>query len=96
MQQVDRSVHTQDDWAAFENQFQRVHPDYIRILSERYPVLSRTELRVCALLKVGLATKEIARLLNVSVRDIENHRYRIRKKLAIGAGGDLATFLAAV
>lgn len=85
-----------DEWHAFDQQFRRVHPDYIRALSARYPALSPTELKICALLKINLNSKEIARLLHVSLRDIENHRYRIRKKLGLSSGENLASFLAGI
>ncbi len=84
------------EWQTFQQQFHRVHPDYIRTLSLRFPSLSPTELKICALLKIDLNSKEVARLLHVSVRDIENHRYRIRKKLNLCSSDNLATFLAGI
>lgn len=93
---VEGQASIESEWRAFEQQFQRVHPDYIRTLSTRYPLLSPTELKICALLKTSLNSKEIAGLLHVSLRDIENHRYRIRKKLALTPGENLVSFLAAM
>lgn len=90
------SERTDGEWGSFQQQFHRVHPDYIRALSARFPSLSPTELKICALLKINLNSKEVARLLHVSLRDIENHRYRIRKKLGLSSSDNLASFLAAV
>lgn len=93
---VEGQASIESEWRAFEQQFQRVHPDYIRTLSMHYPQLSPTELKICALLKTSLNSKEIAGLLHVSLRDIENHRYRIRKKLGLAPGENLVSFLAAM
>lgn len=90
------SERSDGEWGSFQQQFHRVHPDYIRALSAQFPSLSPTELKICALLKINLNSKEVARLLHVSLRDIENHRYRIRKKLGLASGDNLASFLASV
>ncbi len=56
---------------------------FVKALSSRYYNLTRTEIRIANLIKQGKTTKEIADQLNTSLRTIDNHRYRIRKKLGI-------------
>lgn len=53
-------------------------------LSDKYLILSPREIEICNMIHGGLNTKEIADLLNLSVRTIETHRYNIRRKLQIG------------
>lgn len=79
-------------WTAFEEQFEKLHIDFVQRLSERHPSLTPTELKVCALLRLNLASKEIANLLCVTVRCAETHRYNIRRKLQIPAKTNLTTF----
>ena len=55
--------------------------------------LSRREVEVCHMIKNELLTKEIADLLNVSIRTVDNHRDHIRKKLGITGGVNLMTYL---
>ncbi len=93
---IDDNVHVEDDWASFEQQFQQVHQDFMRILSEQFPNLTPTELKVCALLKVNLSSKEIAKILCVSVRNVESHRYRLRKKLQLPSDVNLQTYIAKI
>jgi len=50
-------------------------------MSEQYPTLTKTELVIQALVREGRTSREIAHLLTCSVRNIENHRYRISRKL---------------
>jgi DNA-binding CsgD family transcriptional regulator len=42
---------------------------------------------------MNLSTKEIAQLLNISVRGVEVGRYRLSKKLGIGSDTNLFDYL---
>jgi DNA-binding CsgD family transcriptional regulator len=46
-----------------------------------HPQLTNNDLRLCACLRLNMETKDIASLMNLSVRAVENNRYRLRKKL---------------
>jgi len=94
--EIDANIAAEGEWETFERQFEQVHPDFVRSLSERYRQLTPTELKLCALMKISLSTKEMANLLCLSIRNIENHRYRIRKKLGLGPEANLTSFLAAL
>lgn len=78
-----------------ENLFD-LHRDFIRALTDRYPELTTTETKVCVLLKLSMATKDIANLLYLSERTVENHRYRIRRKMGLPADINLILHLAAI
>ncbi|MDB5033007.1 MAG: Two-component system-sensor histidine kinase [Chlorobi bacterium] len=98
LDEILRSIaeHSSDDeeWRRFDQEFQRVHHDFIAMLSERCPRLTPSELKLCALLKSNLSNKEIARLLSVSMRNVESHRYAIRRKLGLTSDINLASYLA--
>jgi tetratricopeptide (TPR) repeat protein len=95
LRQVDARINDSEDWDAFEKQFMLAHHDFLRKLSQHSPTLTKTELRICALLKLNLTTKEIANILSTSIKTIESHRYHIRKKLDIPLETKLATYMAA-
>lgn len=82
------------DWELFEQRFRSIHPEFMEGLARKQPTLSPTELKVCALLKISLSTKEIANILCCSPRTVEDHRYRIRTKLGITTSANLASMLA--
>jgi len=65
----------------FEEHFDILNDDFIKKLKAKYPNLTFDELKMCALLKMNLSSKEIAQKLNLSLRGIETKRYRIRKKM---------------
>jgi DNA-binding CsgD family transcriptional regulator len=70
-----------------------VHQDFILRLKETYPALTPKELRLCAYLRMNLSSKEIAPLMNISVRGLEISRYRLRKKLNINHEVNLTDFI---
>ncbi|MDB5145977.1 MAG: transcriptional regulator [Mucilaginibacter sp.] len=63
--------------------FDTTHGDFLKVIKEKHPLLSAHELKLCAYLKMNLSSKEIAQLLNISVRGVEIGRYRLRKKLQV-------------
>jgi DNA-binding CsgD family transcriptional regulator len=52
-------------------------------ISRKYASLSPREVEVCAMIKSGLMSKEIADRLYVSIQTVHKFRQRIRKKLGI-------------
>lgn len=67
----------------FDVNFEKVHKNFFKELKIIVPNLSKRELRLCAFVKMNLSNKEIAPLLNISVRGVETARYRLRKKLNV-------------
>lgn len=78
----------------FEEHFDILNDGFIQNLKKLCPTLTFDELKVCALLKMNLTSKEIARKLNLSIRGIETKRYRIRKKLNLDKGSSLLNYFA--
>lgn len=95
-QQIQETVRGEKNWESFEQQFKLVHHDFIGRLLEHYPTLTPIELKVGALLRMNLSTKEIASLLYQSPRSIESYRYRLRSKMDISSTTNLSTFLASL
>lgn len=77
----------------FDEYFDDVHQDFISRLKDAHTELSARELRLCAYLKMNLSTKEIAPLMNISIRGVEIGRYRLRKKLNLDRDESLLDYL---
>jgi tetratricopeptide (TPR) repeat protein len=91
---IEMAEESDDYWEDLERQLHTVHGSALDALAGRFPQLTATERRVCAMIMHDLSTKDIARLLSVEPRSVEKYRQRIRKKLAIDEQTNLATFLA--
>lgn len=65
-------------------------------IRKAFPQLSATEVKICSLLKNNFSNGEIANLLVTSTHAVENHCYRIRKKLNVNADGDMYRLLSDV
>lgn len=81
------------NWIQFYNQFAGNHDQFIKALSEEIPNLTSTQFKVCVYLRAGYSTREIADDLRVSVRAVENHRYRLRKRMNLSHSESLTTHL---
>jgi ligand-binding sensor domain-containing protein/DNA-binding CsgD family transcriptional regulator len=88
----DRSS-VKQDWEDFEIWFTEIHTGFYSELRSSHPMLSENELKVCALLRLNLISKDIAKVMNVQPSSIDIYRHRIRKKLEIGGDENLSTFL---
>ena len=60
---------------------------------DKHPGLTQNDLRICTLTRINLNTKEMASLLNVSVRGVEKSRYRLKKRLKLNAEDDLTEYI---
>jgi DNA-binding CsgD family transcriptional regulator len=80
-------------WEQFTVHFDNVHNGFLSGLKTRYPSLTPHELKLSAYLRMNLSSKEIAQLMNISVRGAELNRYRLRKKLQIPTDMTLYDFL---
>lgn len=93
VQKIDDNMTSQDEWKVFETNFERAHEQFMKTLKDNYPDLTASDLRLCAFLRMNLSSKEVAPLLGISVRGVENHRYRLRKKLNLDADSNLTEFI---
>lgn len=90
---IEGNISSDADWEHFQVYFDKVHGDFTRKFRTAYPNLSPQEMRLSAYLRMNLSTKEIANLLNISIRGVEISRYRLRKKLRLERSLNLQEFI---
>lgn len=81
------------NWEKFAGHFDEVSNDFIKKIKIKFPKLTKTDLKICTYLQLNLSSKEIAQLMNITVRGVEIQRYRLRKKLNLDQNQSLSAFL---
>ncbi len=84
---------SKEEWEQFSIHFDEVHNSFLKDIKLKFPDLSSTDLKLCAYLRMNLSSKEIAHLMNISVKGVEISRYRLRKKLGLSTEINLYDYL---
>lgn len=71
----------EDGWYRFNLSFSQVHADFNKNITDKHPNLTPSELKLCAFIRLGMANKEIAGVLNQTGDSVKTSRYRLRKKM---------------
>ena len=78
---INKNISEEDTWNVFKEAFDNADNDFLKKVKQAHSSLTPNDLRLCAYLRLNLSSKEIAPLLNISVRSVEIKRYRLRKKM---------------
>lgn len=90
---IDHELQGDQHWNEFEEIFNQLHDNFMQRLKTSFPELTPRDMRLCAYLRMNFNTKEIAPLLGISVRGVEDTRYRIRKKLQLSSEANITEFI---
>jgi len=93
LRKITKDLRNEKNWEIFNSYFDEVHQNFITRLKTKYSNLTPKDLRLCAYLRMNISSKEIAPLMNVSVRGVEISRYRLRQKLNLSHDTNLAEFI---
>ncbi|MEP1096097.1 MAG: response regulator [Cyclobacteriaceae bacterium] len=86
-------LESDESWGMFKLHFEEVHPDFFQRLSAKGQDITHKDLKLCSYLKLGMDTKEIAQMLNVTPASIRTAMYRLKKRLSIAEEDSLRDFL---
>lgn len=81
------------NWVNFFSRFEQENKDFVSDLSNKHPELTHSQFRVCIYLRSGYDARSIASELDLSIRSVESHCFRIRKKFDLNHTINLATYL---
>ena len=96
LQSIDESIKFDNDWYRIKAQFENIHPGYFDRLRKKFPQLTPTDHKLCALLRMNLNTKEISQILKITAPSAEISRIRLRKKLDLDKSTNLTQFICQV
>ena len=87
------SISSQQNWDEFKMRFSAVNEGFYQKLKSKYPKLTPADLKLCALIKLNLSSKEIAKLLGIKVESAHSSRYMLRKKMNLSRDVNLEEFI---
>lgn len=90
---IQGTLSIEEEWDSFMIHFDKVHPSFFNKLKSHCSDLTKHNLHLCAYIRIGLSTKEIAQILNISAETSRTNRYRLKKKLNLGEEESLDDFL---
>ncbi len=93
LRMLDKELEGEDYWKEFNLYFDQVDKQFLKSIKKQHPKLTQNDIRLCSLIRLNLSTKEIASLLNVSVRGVEQSRYRLKKRLDLEGGRNLVEYI---
>lgn len=81
------------DWTMIENQVEKLHPGFLNNLRVKHPSISIKDKKLCVYLRLGLSSKEVSGLLDITPKSVEIARVRLRKKLSLPTKIRLVNYL---
>lgn len=93
LKMIDQNFVHDKDWDDFRHIFEQVHQDFFLALQRYAPDLTAAEIRLAALIRLNLSSKDMAVTLGISSDSLRIARYRLRKKLALQQGQSLTQFI---
>ncbi len=90
---IDKEISEEDNWKFFKKAFSNADKDFFKKMKAKHPDLTSNDLKLCAYLRLNLSSKEIAPLLNISVKSVEIKRYRLRKKMDLPREVNLTDYI---
>lgn len=93
---INRNINEDNSWNVFKEAFDNADKDFLKKIKAAHPSLTPSDLKLCAYLRLNLSSKEIAPMLNISIRSVEIKRYRLRKKLNLLHDDGLVNYILSI
>ncbi len=93
---IEINLSEQEDMLAFKIQFEKIHPNFFRRLTDDVAKLTDHDLKYCAYIRLNMSTQDISNLLYIEKKSVEMSKYRIKKKLGLSKDQRLSEFLRSI
>ncbi|SIQ63822.1 transcriptional regulator [Maribacter ulvicola] len=81
------------DTNTFYQKLDQLSDVFYKELNTKFPNLSKTEKRLCSLIRLKIESHKIAVLQNITLSSVNTSRYRLRKKLNLSKNEDLDNYI---
>lgn len=90
---IENSFSNEADWNEFKERFRSLNPNFVSLLMAKHPELTKSEIRLVTLIKIGYSQKEIANILHIAPDSVKKARSRVRKKMDLDESEALSAYL---
>lgn len=92
-QEIKNKITFDGDTKEFYQRLDKLSDAFYSQLNSQFPNLTKTEKRLCSLIRLKIESYEIATLQNITLSSLNTSRYRLRKKLKLSKEADLDAFI---
>lgn len=93
---LESTLSKEEDWPEFKSKFEELSPNFLVNLNQAHPNLSKSEIRLLILIRIGFTQKEIANILNIAPDSVKKAKHRVRKKLDLSTSIILTDYLSSL
>lgn len=93
---LESSLTNKEEWLAFKLKFKELNPVFLEQLINKHPDLSKSDIRLLTLIRIGYTQKEIANIINIAPDSVKKARQRVRKKMNISESITLKSYLLSI
>ncbi|MBO9204159.1 MULTISPECIES: tetratricopeptide repeat protein [Niastella] len=93
IQHINQSFNHDQYWNEFRETFEQLHQPFFDNLKKHTEELTSNDLRMLSLIKLNMASKDMATLLGISQDSLRVSRYRLKKKLNLSQDESLTGFV---
>ena len=93
---IEKNINSSEDWELVKATINGIDSQFLKRIQNSHPNLTHNDLKFCGYLRMNLTSKEIAPLLNISIKSVEIKRYRLRKKLQIEHSVNLTDYILSI
>lgn len=91
--EIKNKIRVDENTEDFHNKIELLSSSFYEKLKSEFPDLTKTEIRLCSLIRLNMDTKQIAILQNINPSSVKMSRNRLRKKLNVNSEINLHNFL---
>jgi ligand-binding sensor domain-containing protein/DNA-binding CsgD family transcriptional regulator len=78
---LEKGLNKDEDWEKFRLYFDHINQSFTQRLTQTYPHLTHHDINLCMLIKLGMGSHEIAKIMNITLYGVQKSRFRLKKKL---------------
>lgn len=93
VKQINQNINHDQQWKDFTLLFEQLHQSFFDNLKLHNEDLTVNDIRLIALLKMNMSSKDMAAIFGISQDSLRVARYRLRKKLGLAEGDNLGSFI---